>query len=393
VALALLIHAELALVIGLAAFFWVPRNADMIALMGGKGGEPESIDVATLDEETTRKILAELDKQEEEEEQKAEEEKKKEEESVKAPGQVVDLAKPDEEKRPKDARFAAEHDSSVEKETKKYGQFDSRSRQGMAQGDADQTRPAVPATPPSPKTSPTPPGRLAMRMPPGERGRQGPPGQPGESAPAQQGMPGESLVAEPDPNGDLSPPGRDGASKAAGGVAAGGPAPSPKNANGSPPSLIPSEQQIARAIGSGTQDHLKDIDEGAETALNAKKWKFASFFNRVKAQVRDQWRPAEEYRRRDPSGSIYGQQDRYTLLRVQLKADGSLANVALEKPSGVEFLDDEAIEAFKQAQPFPNPPKSLVDNGTGLIDFRFGFFFELSGSPNMKIFRYGNGSL
>jgi TonB family protein len=302
---------------------------------------------------------------------------------------VVDLAKPLEEKRPENARFAAEHDSSVAKETKKYGQFDSRSRQGMAEGDADQTRPAVPATPPSPRTSPTPPGALAMKAPAGQRGRQGPPGQPGEAAPAVAGMPGESVVAEPDENGDLSPPGRDGAQQASGGVQTGAPVPARKGSNGAPPTLIPSEQQLARAIGAGTQDHLKDIDDGAETALNAKKWKFASFFNRVKQQVRDHWRPAEEYRRRDPSGSIYGQKDRYTLLRVQLKPDGSLANVALETPSGVEFLDDEAIEAFKQAQPFPNPPKQLVESNSGLIDFRFGFFFELSGSPHMKIFKYG----
>jgi TonB family protein len=193
-----------------------------------------------------------------------------------------------------------------------------------------------------------------------------------------------------DPNGDLSPPGRDGPSRPSGGVAAGAPMSAPRTSNAAPPALVPSEQQIARAIGNGTQDHLKDIDEGNETALNAKKWKFASFFNRVKQQVRDHWRPAEEYRRRDPSGSIYGQKDRYTLLRVQLKPDGSLANVALETPSGVEFLDDEAIEAFKQAQPFPNPPKQLVEATSGLIDFRFGFFFELSGSPHMKIFKYGN---
>ena len=77
------------------------------------------------------------------------------------------------------------------------------------------------------------------------------------------------------------------------------------------------------------------------------------------------------------------------MLRVQLKPDGSLANVALEQPSGVEFLDDEAIEAFKQAQPFPNPPRQLVDEG-GVINFRFGFLFELSGAPRMRLFRYND---
>ena len=386
VAVAALIHGELVLVIGLAMFFWVPRNAEMQALLG-KGGEPETIDIDALDEETSKKILAELDKQEETIKEAAEEEeKKKEEETVKAPGQVVDLPQPLEEKRPQNARFASEFDSSVQKETKKYGAFDKSSRQGTAEGTADQTKPAVPATPPSPRTAQTPPGAIAMRGPQGQRGRQGPPAQPGEASPAVAGTPGEAVEAPPDPNGDLAPPGRDGPARASGGVNAGNPVVSPRRSNGAPPSLVPSEQQIARAIGNGTQDYLKDIDEGSETALNAKKWKFASFFNRVKQQVRDHWRPAEEYRRRDPSGSIYGQNDRYTLLRVQLKPDGSLANVALETPSGVEFLDDEAIEAFKQAQPFPNPPKQLVESG--LIEFRFGFFFELSGSPHMKIFKY-----
>ena len=391
VAVALLVHAELILVIGLALFFWVPRNDEMLSILGGKGAEPESIDINTLDDATSKKILAELEKQEAEEEAAKEEEKKKEEETVKAPGQVVDLPQPREEKKPQNARFAAEFDSSVEKETRKYGQFDKSSRQGAPQGDSDVTRPAVPATPPSPnKPSMTPPGAVAMRAPAGQRGRQGPRGEPGEAAPAVAGTPGSAVEAPPDPNGDLAPAGKDGPPRTSGGVATGSPTPSPRAVGGSPPQLVPSEQQIARAIGTGTQDHLKDIDEGAETALNAKKWKFASFFNRVKQQVRDHWRPAEEYRRRDPSGSIYGQKDRYTLLRVQLKPDGTLANVALETPSGVEFLDDEAIEAFKQAQPFPNPPKQLVESNSGLIDFRFGFFFELSGSPHMKIFKYGN---
>jgi TonB family protein len=378
---ALLIHAEALLVLGLATFFWVPRNADMLA-MGGRG-EPDSIDISTVDDETSRKILAELEKQDEE---AKEEEVKKEREAPDAPGQVIDLPTPKEEKHPDKARFAAEHDSSVTKETKKYGKFDDKARQASA-GSADEPRPANPPSPPAPKTAPRPPGAMAMNRP-GPRGRPGRPGPPGEAVSQESGRPGELVAAPTDENGELSPPGQGAPSRPRGGAMGGG-VPSPST-SGAPPALLPSDQQLARAIGSGTQDYLKDIDEGDETALNAKKWKFASFFNRVKQQVRDHWRPAEEYRRRDPTGSIYGQKDRYTLLRVQLKPDGSLANVALENPSGIEFLDDEAIEAFKQAQPFPNPPKQLVDGDSGMINFRFGFFFELSGSPRFKIFRYNS---
>jgi TonB family protein len=75
------------------------------------------------------------------------------------------------------------------------------------------------------------------------------------------------------------------------------------------------------------------------------------------------------------------------LIRVHLKPDGHLANVALESASGLEFLDDEAIQAFRAAQPFPNPPRALVEND-GLIKFQFGFLFDLSGVSRPQLFKY-----
>ena len=370
--LALVIHAETLVVVGVSLYFYAPRDADLANLAGG-----ESIEISTVDDETAQKLLAELDRMEE---KAKEEQEKKELDSSKSPGQVVDLPKPAEEVRPDDARFAAEHDSKVEKETRRHGKFDERSRQGDSTGEAEESRPAA---------TPTPPGALAMRTPRGAPTRPTPPAP--EPRPPVPETPGEQGPPVPsDPDGALQP---GGAMSAQPPIAAPAPTPpqgGPRVPPGATGALVPSQQQLARAIGSGTQDHLKDIDDGDETALNAKKWKFASFFNRVKAQVREHWRPADVYRRRDPTGSIYGNKDRYTLLRVQLKPDGSLANVVLETPSGVEFLDDEAIEAFKQAQPFPNPPPQLVDGSSGMIDFRFGFYFEISGAPKFKIFRYNN---
>ena len=57
---------------------------------------------------------------------------------------------------------------------------------------------------------------------------------------------------------------------------------------------------------------------------------------------------------------------------------------------GLEFLDDEAVEAFKEAEPFPNPPRQLIENGT--INFGFGFLFDLNGPPQMRWFRYNTDS-
>ena len=44
----------------------------------------------------------------------------------------------------------------------------------------------------------------------------------------------------------------------------------------------------------------------------------------------------------------------------------------MARSSGLDFLDQTAIDAFKRAQPFPDPPGSLADEH-GVIPFTFGF--------------------
>src|SRR5262245_53863149 len=122
---AVLVHAELLLLLGIGIYVFAPRDTDIARALAGRGGE--SIEVGMLDEAAAREIIAELERQDEE--RKAEE-TKKEENSVKAPGQVVDLPTPKEERRPDDAKFVSEHDSSVEHETRKYGRFEDNARQG-----------------------------------------------------------------------------------------------------------------------------------------------------------------------------------------------------------------------------------------------------------------------
>jgi TonB family protein len=289
----------------------------------------------------------------------------------------VVLARPREEKRPENARFAAEYDSSVEHETRKYGRFDPNELQ-RSRGDSDRNRAAVS----EPAGSPKPPGSagaLAMRMP-SHRRLMSTPGDP-DKAPGETG---EQVSGPSDPEGLFAPAGGGGSRRAPLQTREGEPLLSPGPGLAS---LLPSEEEVAHAVGSGTQDHLRDVDDGEETALNAKRWKFATFFNRVKEQVRDHWKPVEEYRRRDPTGAIYGSQDRLTQVHVQLRPDGSLAKVSLSQTCGVDFIDDTAIEAFKQAQPFPNPPHQLVQ-ASGLIDFDFGFYLEISGSPRVRFLKY-----
>jgi len=364
-AVAGLVHAEVLLLVGFGVYLFAPRDADLKS-MAGRTGEQESIDVGMIDEDAAREIVADLEKQNEKD--KAEE-VKKEVESLHPPGQVVDIPAPAEERRPEDARFVSEHDTTVARETKKLGKFDDNAHAGDLRGTASKQQ----------KPRPAGDGRLAMRTP--ELGRYlRPPGAAGGAA--RSGRPGSSYGApnagRPEPGGSVPELGADGSLQPPGG----------ESLSGRGPDLMPTEEQLARAVGGkGTQDALKDIDDGDETALNSKRWRFASFFNRIKRQVAEHWHPDEVYRQRDPTGAVYGRRNRYTELRISIKPDGNLSNVALALPSGLEFLDDEAIQAFKEAGPFPNPPRQLVESN-GTINFGFGFLFDLNGAPQMRWFRY-----
>ncbi len=154
------------------------------------------------------------------------------------------------------------------------------------------------------------------------------------------------------------------------------------------PNLLPSKELLRRVVGGGSVDKLDGVKSGKITALNARKWKFASFFNRLKRQVAQNWHPGQVYQRRDPQGNVYGTKDRITVLRVELHKDGSIKDLIVQKASGVGFLDDEAARAFRAAGPFPNPPPGLLGNKK-LITFSFGFYFQIgSRRDSWKIFRY-----
>lgn len=159
------------------------------------------------------------------------------------------------------------------------------------------------------------------------------------------------------------------------------PPPSPSGSPGTRKALLD-------AIGNpGSHD---DIDDGAiqddETSVDSKRWKFASFFNRVRNGIAQHWHPEVVHAANDPDGRRYGTRTRKTRLIISLNPDGSLNRVRLDGSSDIDYLDEEAIHAVRTAAPFANPPAGLVDARTGLIEFSFGFIFEFNGSS--RIFRY-----
>lgn len=138
--------------------------------------------------------------------------------------------------------------------------------------------------------------------------------------------------------------------------------------------------------GGAPNDALTEVPEGDGTFLNTREWRYAAFFNRVKQAVAAKWDPNGRLRAKNRSP---GFNERVTTLHVALRPDGSLSDVYVAKSCGIDELDQEAVRAFEQAQPFSNPPAALVENGA--IRFAFGFTLthEALGGGMPRMMRLG----
>ncbi len=148
------------------------------------------------------------------------------------------------------------------------------------------------------------------------------------------------------------------------------------------------EQAIAAQAGqrgfagdgfSQTDDHLKDIPIGERTLLNTREFIYYSYFARVKEQLRSHWNPQV----RHSVQLLFAKDDRRlasvdiksTSLRITLDKKGYLKKIELLKTSGFKELDVAAIEAFRAAAPFLNPPSGLVEKD-GTIKVFWDFILE-----------------
>ena len=113
-----------------------------------------------------------------------------------------------------------------------------------------------------------------------------------------------------------------------------------------------------------TDDYLKDIKKGDFTRLNTRRFKHYSFYSRVKGQLRSQWNPLirqEVYFIFSTKRSLASLNKKRTTLRVTLDQNGYLRQIELLTTSGNHKIDIAAIQAFRKAAPFPNPPKELLE--------------------------------
>ena len=272
------------------------------------------------------------------------------------------MPEPAEEVRPDEADFFDRYDRSAERETV------ARDDLAAVTGDS----PPVPSSgAPSPRPSATgsPEDTLAMAAPSPSRRR----------ASADEERPTEGNTPGPDPDEHVADetdetrdPRDDGSGGGPGDVGA-STAPRRLDLRGFNPTAE-SAAAALRPVG-GRTDHL-ELEEGDRTLLNSHRTIYWAFFNRMKEQVRLEWDPVRVYRRHDPTGQLYGAQDRYTVLTLTLNSDGTLRNALVSRSSELDFLDREALRALQAAAPFRNVPEGLKDEN-GLLTTNFGFLFSI----------------
>lgn len=265
-------------------------------------------------------------------------------------GPVVEL--PPEQKAvdqpPPKAKFLSDRNTHVEKETVSrfagnYPRVASRPEPGSP-GKAQQAPPA-----PQPR-------------PPAQRDVQ--PGGAGPGAPGREGAPGER-IALGRPGGALRLPelGESGQRGRRGDAG---------------PDLTVSREAMARIAGGPSLDGVREgLPEGDATWLNAREFKYATFMNRMKSVIAQQWFPRvrDAQQSRDPDGHLYFYKERTVVLGLTIDTNGHVRDLSVLQSSNVDFFDRAAVSSVQAAQPFPNPPRGMFREEEQVrIPFSFTMF-------------------
>ncbi len=261
---------------------------------------------------------------------------------VERPGQVVKLDEIDNPRPPKETERVAEFDNQTTRE---------------------RARPLR-----RPKPTVPPPGNAKLTRP--------------ESSGGQD----EAPKGAPLPLAGMRSAGDEGAGESARGSNPGAPG------KGEAPSLSPRTLRgvpkpvLERPGASGSTQKIDDVESGDDSVMNARRWKYSSFFNRMRDNIEPHWDPISRLKARDPTGRINGTKQRRTMLEIVLNPDGSVNKINLVRSCGVDYLDREAISAVRSGAPFPNLPPGLLGED-GLFREQFGFIVDFTKSRIMRIRR------
>ncbi|MBT4760387.1 MAG: energy transducer TonB [Bdellovibrionaceae bacterium] len=145
---------------------------------------------------------------------------------------------------------------------------------------------------------------------------------------------------------------------------------------------------VKRSLGLSTiAEHIPGVEEGHFTVLDSDPYAYYGFHSRVSQQVVNRWVPKLHNIRRQLSRKSLvklSQKPRTTIVEIVLDKEGYFQKANIIKSSEFDYLDQAAIEPFKEASPLLNPPEGMVDENDQ-VRFKVGFY--LSWNPQKVILR------
>ncbi len=127
---------------------------------------------------------------------------------------------------------------------------------------------------------------------------------------------------------------------------------------------------------SATDEHIV-ADKGLVTLVNSKAFKYYAYCKRIKDKIQTLWEPqikskVMKHFGKNRFAASVDEEEHTTKAIIILDAQGILESVQVIGSSGLEDMDESAVEAFRAASPFPNPPLGIIDPD-GKIRIRWDF--------------------
>jgi TonB family protein len=203
------------------------------------------------------------------------------------------------------------------------------------------------------------------RAPERSRARRGSAGEDAADAAGRPGAPGERVAAARPP-GDLRLPDL--------GEGGGGGRRGPGEGGAD---LSLSSETLERIAGGPSMDGVGEgLEEGDETWLQSREFKYATYINRMRQGIGQHWYPRvrDAVRERDPDGSVFLYKERTVVLGLTIDTEGNVKDLSVLRSSSIDFFDRVAVASVRAAQPFPNPPPGMFRSEP---EVRIPFFFTM----------------
>lgn len=122
------------------------------------------------------------------------------------------------------------------------------------------------------------------------------------------------------------------------------------------------------------------LRKGAELKISALESDYGQYITRMRRKIAQQW---------NPQGAISAKMYNFNEVRVDvavvLNPRGEIVDLKILNSSFFPAYDSETTRALKDASPFPNPPKSLIQNDDHLIYMPWSFTLYMNQAGGLRV--------